>query len=211
MKRLMMTAAALALMATTAHANVQLNVTGNWSTHLITTTSDGTPLCLMRATWKSPGSPIIGKVMVKWNSADNATFIHVYKSNWKFSADVEVPLVVSFDNGAREATGITFIGDDNNSRMIEIPIPDDKVEGVLEDFASAKQLTITFQSGNEQPWVGKMVGSRAAVAWFNLCKVKLGGTGVFTPRRTSPVPQATPTSPVAPTKPAGKNKDDGSV
>jgi hypothetical protein len=76
----------------------------------------------------------------------------------------------------------------------------------MEDFADTKTMIIKFLGGDESPWIGSMIGSRKASAWFLACVAKIS------PVASQPVaPKAS--QPVAP-QPAGKRdsvKDDGGI
>jgi hypothetical protein len=204
MKRILLVAAALALAMTAAHAEIPLFAHGYWRTSLITKNSDDEPMCTMQSTWDF-NSGAQGAVTFKWTK-QNGLFIHVSKVGWKLSADTEVPMTFAFDNGVREATGFA----PRDGYMIQVNVPDDKAVGVMEDFADAKAMTITFPGGNESPWIGNMIGSRKASAWFLACIAKIGpvASQPVTPKASQPVtPKAS--QPVAP-QPAGK-RDDGGI
>jgi hypothetical protein len=195
--RRLITAAAFALLATTAHAEnaTQLYAGGYWNTAHYARNSDGKPMCVISGQWDFK-SGATGSAIMKWSN-ENGLFLHIAKSTWSFPAGVEVPMSISFDKGTREGTGTTTTNSRGGS-MIEITIPNEHAVGFLDDFADADQLTITFKQGNEPPWMGKMDGSRMAAKWFRWCIGKIANnSGVA----TSPVPQATPTSPIAPNAP----------
>jgi|EndMetStandDraft_3_1072993.scaffolds.fasta_scaffold20329_4 hypothetical protein len=211
MKRILLAATALVMMTGAAAATSrQLVASGYWSTHIVDRSSDGTPMCMMRATWTAPGGAE-GRVFVKY--ANGEVFFHIFKTNWRFDADVEVPLTVTFDSGVRKATGVTV--NTNGHHMIEIAVQKEHAGGILSDFAESNVMAINFESGNEPTWNANMYGSRLAAQWFIRCIKHIGGGGTATspvgPQASSPV--GPPKSSAKPTTPVGgaRKADNGSI
>jgi hypothetical protein len=219
-KRILLAATALLTAGTASAENttVLYDGPGYWTTAHIARNSAGSQTCLMSGQWTFRNGAK-GKVMFKWQSDNSNVFMHIYKSNWRFTEGAEVPLVFSLDAGSRAATGTTFNSADG-SGMIEVEIIPSAVSNVLRDFAISDSMRITFKQGSEPPWNAQMKGSRAATDAFVNCATKVAGkapgegaTSPVGPQATSPVgPQAT--SPVAPStsplQPA-KSKDNGGI
>ena len=115
MKRLLMTAAALALLSTTAHATqTNLVKSGVWSTDLHE--NNGRRMCVMTNVMVPPDKAV--KLTMFKLTVETCLFMHIAKSNWSIPADAKIPLGVAFDNGVRQATG--FVAE-NQHDMIEVP------------------------------------------------------------------------------------------
>ena len=68
-----------------------------------------------------------------------------------------------FDNGDRSGNGTVIEDHAKNNSTIETGFDND-ASGILDDLANAKQVKVTFHSGNEPAWVTtSMNGSRKAV------------------------------------------------
>jgi hypothetical protein len=206
MKKHLMTAAALALLATTAQAGsfgpahpttseVRLFSSGYWHTSYMARNDAGEPMCKMDSEWQFLGG-VTGAAMIKW-TAESGLFMHITKSNWSLPAGQEVQLSVTFDRGARDATGTT-VKSNAGSTLVGISVPKDDEMGFLDDIGEADQLKIQFTTGNEPAWTGKMVGSRAAKNWFVACMAKIDSVA----EATQPVVPSSPTQPVVPSQPA---------
>ncbi len=108
MKRFLLTAATLALLTTAAQAaspGYRLFSGGYWHTSYLARNDDGNPMCLMGSQWRfSDGET--GTVFFKYSVPDGL-FMHITKSSWSLPPGQEVPLTVTFDHGARDATGPT--------------------------------------------------------------------------------------------------------
>jgi hypothetical protein len=213
MRRVLLTATALVMMtgAAVAANGRQLVTSGYWSTHIVHQSSNGTPMCLMRASWRAD-SGAEGQVYVKY--ADGDVFFHIFKSNWRFAAGIEVPLAVTFDSGVRKATGTTIKAAGGTS-MIEVEVQKEHAGRILADFAESNVMTIDFLSGNEPRWIANMYGSRIATGWFMRCVKHINGGGTAT-SPVDPGPQASspvgPPKPSKPTTPVGAvRKDNGSI
>ena len=229
MKRIL-TAAAIALLATTAHASQLLSAEGRWKTTFHVT--QDVPMCVASTEWRSASGDLIGMVLLK-GMKDGSMFFHLVRTSWRLPLGVEVPLTVSFDNGvhARQAIGRTTkttASRENYGNMVEITVRSDAIASVLDDFAESQTMVVTFVQGNEPPWRADMTGSRTAARTLAECVVRIGGNVAAAPPVTSPVgpsatspvgPKATSpvapkaTSPVAPTSQPviAKPKDNGSI
>ncbi len=175
--------------------------------------SGGMPMCVTSGSWTFRNGST-GQAMLKWSS-DLGLFVHISKSNWRFGTDIEIPLSITFDGGARDGTGTSVVSASGTS-MIEVHI-NGTGEHFVRDFADANRMVIAFKSGNEPQWEAQMQGSREAAIVLLKCIGYIKNNGGAA---TSPVPQAS--SPVAPpaTSPVGpkpttptpaRRRDDGSV
>ena len=191
-KLLLATAAVLAFASGAANADVLFGTSGYWTTRMVTQTFNGKPICLMSVDAKS-ATGATGQTRIKWFPDDNRTIVEIYKSDWRFAAGLQVPMTITFDRAPREGTGSTYIY--KGQHMVTIGINND-TDGILEDFANADRLSISFNEGNEGDWVAKMDGSRVALQRFYLCKDMVRDAGYGTP--TSPAAPQPTTLPVAP-------------
>ena len=140
----------------------------------------------------------VGLVQFKWNPR-GVLFTHVTKSNWRIPSFTEIPMTIWFDKGDRNGTG-TVIEDQTGGSTIETGINIDDAEGFMEDVANAKEMTITFNSGTEKPWVTSMVGSRKATEAFHKCVdwLKINGPTQPDAQSSAPAPTAPPLTFVIP-------------
>ena len=201
MKRLMMTAVALALLTTGAQAGnvTQLYAGGFWKTSHHASNSKGQQMCTIAGNWKFNGAN--GEAWLKWTN-EFGLFMHIGKSNWSFPASEHVPMSIAMEAGVRDGLGLTFIAPKTGQSLIELKVVKDAADKFIEDFASTDRLVITFKEGNEPPWVGKMVGSRAAADAFKSCiaRIKVNVTAT-SPLRQGTTPPEQGMLPVAPEAP----------
>jgi len=167
MKKFLLTTAALALLSTAAHAGepTVLFSNNNWKTFYYAENGAGEPMCVMSAMWLWPNK-IMGTAMVKWQPS-LGLFMHISKSNWSIPTGESVPLSISFDRGMRDGSGLVM-EDQKYGSTIQVNVNEDVV-GFLEDFGNAKEMTVSFDSGTEKPWIITMVGSGKARAVFDKC------------------------------------------
>jgi hypothetical protein len=196
-------------------AKTNLINSGVWSTDYYL--QNGEPMCAMTIVRTWPNGAV-GTTQFKW-SPDIGLFAHVTKSNWSIPAETGIPLKIAFDSGVRDGIGYV-ITDQRGGSTVEIRVNDDAAVGFMEDIANAKEMTITFDSGNEQPWITTMIGSRKAVAVFDKCIGYVRANAPTQPGAQSSAPTsptgkaASPVQPMQPTQPVGKRdrvKDDGSL
>ena len=213
-----MTAAACVLLTTTsAHAGEgkTLFTGGNWTTTYYESNNGGEPMCVANTFWEMPNRTL-RMLMLKW-TGEIGLFVHIAKTGWRFTGRCRGAasdcvrqwrtrwhrLHAAANRQGRRA---------HRSRSTSRRMP--TASWLIS--RNAREITISFPSGNEPPWKGQMNGSRKAGEWFAACIRKIRGEPVATspiapsqPQATSPVskPQPAPTSPVKPTA----KKDDGSV
>jgi len=210
MIRFMLTAAALALFSTGAHAEkasvgIPLYAGGFWKTTYYARNTNGNPMCSLSGNWKFANG-VTGAANLKWAS-NFGLFMHISKSNWSFASGVKVTAMIELGSVSRTGTGRTTIGH-NSQSIIEVRVQQAHAIKFVEDFAAADKMVITFKDGNEPPWVGKTAGARAAAVAFMKCVAKVGGTDMTSPipqaEATSPVPQEPGMTPVVPETPTSK-------
>ena len=208
MKKLLMTIAiALSMMTAAADAKmIRLSHDGAWSTEFWTDDGNGA-MCTMTTSWRWPNGAT-GMVQFKWQNGD--WFSHITKSNWRIPSGTEIPMTIWFDNGDKVGVGVVH-EDQRGGSTIHIGFNNDTA-GFLADVGNAREMRITFDSGNEEPWITKtMNGSRKAVAQLNACINWIKGNAPTQPgaqSRTQPAPA--PTQPGS-TSSVKKPKDDGGI
>ena len=205
MKRLMMTAAALALLTTAAQAKPHTLFKGTyWQTFGMASNDDGQPMCGMRT-----GGDVT-RLYIKW-TPQNGMKVQVWKSNWRLAEGTEVPFVLGFFDGAKPGDNITLSTDGGLAEPTEggigtsvfMTVSNENMAKLLKVFGDADRMTVNFPQGDEPQWNAKMEGSRKAADEFMHCMYV--------------VQQNIPTSPVKPTQPTGKTtpkanvKDNGGI
>ena len=216
MKRLL-TAAALALLSTTAHAATSKPMTlfkgGYWETYAMTANNDGVPMCGMQADFSGNAM-----MFLKWTPT-NGMAVQVSRSHWRLAEGTKVPLQLEFFDNAKPGDSDTVTADAGIAlstkgapgMSVFMTINKEDMGEFLKVFGAADKLTISFPQGDEPTWTTKMDGSRKAANEFMHCMYIVQQT-IKSAQPTSPVK---PTQPVKPTetqpvKPATK-RDDGSV
>ena len=106
MKRFLATAAIVLSMTTAAQAaNHTITFAGNyWRVTHMERNDDGNPMCNMQSQI-SFANNATGWVMIKFIKGN--PFIHLSKTSWHFTSDLQVPLSISLDNGRREFVGVS--------------------------------------------------------------------------------------------------------
>ena len=145
---------------------------------------------------------------VKYFSNDNRLYIQLFKDGWQFPSDgVDVPFSIKFDNGpAYPATGRARMDNSGRSNqlsaLVEAAIDDPDLAGkFVADLMGADKMTVTFEQGDEKPWVAEMKGSReAGTAFMEAVKTLCPECG----KTTQPYNATKPTQPYV-TKPTAKN------
>jgi hypothetical protein len=205
MKKSLLTAAALALLMTTAQAgrDITLKAKGNWSAYY-TISDKGNPLCGMQTYWQNNRRALVAGAHIKYQSGGLVT-IQMFKVGWRMPVGTEVKVNLAFDNSEQfpgVATSFIYKGDALLSLNVK--------EGTEADFLSliedAREFKISFPDGDEPTWVANMTGSREVSGAFKRCAYTLDANAP-----TQPTGKAAPTQPTGkPTQPAAK-RDDGSV
>jgi hypothetical protein len=214
--RIFVAIAGLALLTATASAGNRIDDNrtilfdnGHWRTEKYAQNTKGVPMCAMVVN-RQFADRATGNVSVKANAADHL-FIHLYKSNWRMTPGLQVPMYVSFDGDRREAMG-NIIRGSTGSTIVEITVNQNLVSSILENFAKADQLTIEFKEGNERPWVDRLIDSRRATESFNLCLEKIGPTQPVARGDDKPTQPVAPTQPTQPAAPGNKKlKPDNAI
>lgn len=190
MKRLIMTAAALALLTTAAQAQSQPKPTftyqqGSWSV-IAGPASDGAPICSLRL--QGPDRALHVKYSFK-----RIFFVHIIKTGWSpFPAGVSIPLTYTFDQlppTPMDAKG--YIIPASGASVVEFFInPPPAASEFLERLSHSGKLIVKFTSGNEPQWISDLTGSRPAVKAFDDCMAKISA---MTASKTLPFNSNTPT------------------
>jgi hypothetical protein len=131
--------------------------------------------------------------------------VQLFKSGWQFPADgVDVPLNIKFDNGqAYPANARARMNDDNEYGVVETWLGPEVVGKFMDELMHADKMTVTFEQGDEKPWVADMQGSRETGTMFMEAVKTLCPTCV---KATQPFDTAKPTQPYKPT--AKRNEKD---
>jgi hypothetical protein len=201
MKRLMMTAAALALLTTAAQADATLYNGKAWNTYYVSDTYDThTPLCGIMAKLTDA---VGGSVMVKYASTNGVT-VQAWKQGWSMPAGTTVPFSTElYDKDsdittpidATEAKSLT----DNGGAFVTMKILSPDVPRFIKAFGDADGMFFKFPYGTEPTWSIRMDDSRAAMKRFTACMQQIGWVGTSA---TQPVVPSSPRQPVVPSQPA---------
>jgi hypothetical protein len=215
MKRSLLAAAAMVLMATTANAE-DLKVSGNWKA--FRETVDGRPVCGMSSEVSRETG---GNFYLKYYYGDHYLTGQVIKSSWQFpdvNNAIDIPLTVGVDRNpilSGKAIGYTqsikwHDGKTYQMPTLEFVIQPEKtnIDGFLNDLSLANKFWLRFDEGSEKPWVLDMTGSAAVAMVFRACTLELLRISkAGDPPATQPYGQSQPTQPygrgAAPSQPYG--------
>ena len=195
MTRLVVTAAALALLTTAAQATSKpytFYKGGYWETFGMVSNSDGDPMCGMQTSGAN------NQFYVKWTPT-NGMVVQVWKSNWRLSNETNVSFSLEFSDNEKPDDHRTLNTDtgwatrtkDGSGSSLFMAVANDSMAELLKVFSDADTAVITFPEGDEPSWSVKMDGSRKATNEFMHCMYAIQQT----------IKSAHPTSPVAPTQP----------
>ena len=205
MKKYLMTAAALALLTTTASASELITFYKGtyWQTWVVAANESGNKMCGMHIEGKN------FRFYVKWDVLAGMA-LQVWKSNWKFAANSVVPFEVKFHDNAKpdDDWSIAIEAGEvrSNSSSVFMAIRTEDQSSLLNAFAEADAGMISFPAGNEQPWILRMEGSRRASQEFMRCIYVLQQEA----KATQPTSPAARRADQQPTSPAGPHKKDQS-
>jgi len=134
---------------------------------------------------------------VKFFGDSDRLYVQLFKDGWQFPDNgVDVPLSIKFDNGpAYPATARARM--DEGFAVVETWISDPDLAGrFMADLMSADTMTVTFEQGDEKPWVADMKGTReTGTAFMEAVKTLCPSCG----KTTQPYDTAKPTQPYKPT------------
>ena len=217
MKRSLLAAAAMLLLATTANATNNAKIlsrSGAWETY-ITTSDKGNPLCGMQVFGSNSA------MMIKY-FVGSEMLIHIYKIGWRIPDGTKIPGYIRFDNGERvEVSG--FGGKSTGQSgisYVEFRIKVGAESEFLNEFGAANKMVIGFDEGTQLPFHVNMSGSRTAAGMFGKCMAYIDGKAADAPQPFAkpPTPQPFGQQPAQPfgngsTQPVKKpgKRDDGSV
>ena len=208
MKRLLITAAALALLMTTAQAKpnnsyVDLKKAGVWTSYFVVS-DKGNPMCGMGTYWFANGRQI-GTVQVKY-TAGNTVKVQMIKPSWRLADGAIVHVSVSFDAGEPQAVD-AIAANTVDGPALTFTVNADATADFLHEFSESNKFTVAFPDGNEAPWDAKMEGSREVSTAFNQCSAYLDA---HAPTQPTGKAATQPSGKPAPA-PTAKKKDDGSI
>jgi len=140
---------------------------------------------------------------IKYYEDDSSRlYVQLFKNGWQFPTDgVDVPLNIKFDNGeAYPATARARM--ENSTAVVETWLAPNLVGKFMDELMHADKMTVTFEQGDEKPWVAEMQGSRETGTMFMEAVKTLCPTCV---KATQPYDDAA--KPTQPYKPTAKNND----
>jgi hypothetical protein len=144
---------------------------------------------------------------VKYFSDADRLYVQLFKEGWQFPDDgVDVPLSIKFDTGpAYPATARARMDSGKDGVLIavvEAAIDDPDLAGrFMADLMKADKMTVTFEQGDEKPWVADMQGTReTGTAFMKAVEALCPNCG----KATQPYDATKPTQPYKPT--AKKNE-----
>jgi hypothetical protein len=119
----------------------------------------------------------------------NVTF-QAKKPTWNIPADTQMPVVIQI--GLDTPWNLQGVG---NGQVVEWAFDSATMQNFDVQFRRAGSMTVTFPSGNEQPWTVGLSGSTAASNAFGRCVTDL------TQRTAGQSPPAVPPADQGPTQP----------
>lgn len=122
----------------------------------------GVPICSMVV------APVSGQtvknIAIKSFGGSDHLNITLYKDSWKIPRGKKVPTAIDFmDN---EYLQVDTYGD---GQVLDLALPSKATAIFLSMMKDSRSLRITFQSGNEQPWVASLSGSLPHLKKFVAC------------------------------------------
>ena len=207
MKRLMMTAAALALLTSAAHAGktmqtYTLHQGKYWRT--FATINNGSdentgPQCGMYT------GGDVSRFYIKWTPRYGMR-VQLWKRNWRLTKDADVPFKIDFfddakpdDNQTLNIPGGWAVPNDASGTSVFANIDKDDEAKLLATFGDADRIAVHFPEGDEPSWNVNAEGTRKAASEFTKCITTV--QQAMTSTTTQPVtPKAT--QPVVPSQPA---------
>jgi len=197
--RSLITAIALASAVVSANAGSYFTIkrSGFWTTYYDVSTA-GRPMVGMSVDAHGAG------FHVKYFN-DQRLYVQLMKNNWQFPKDgVAVPFRIAFDNSERTypASGQARMDRDTGMAVVEASMDDPKMAGVfVADIMNANTMTVTFEQGDEEPWVADMTGSRDAGRAFLKATIALDKIA----KPTQPYDKGKSTQPYKTTQPYNLN------
>lgn len=212
MKKSLLTAVALVLLTTTAHAAKEtiLARKGNWSTSYYPANDAGLSMCSLWTRWTTNGQPVAA-LYTKY-VAGRLIFVQLFKAGWSMPDGTEAKVQWSFDDETYSATAITYT-DKQGQKYLQFRIANGDEAKFLGQFAEANRATVTFPDGNEPDWNADMFGSRETAIAFKRCAIALENnkpTQPTGPQASQPT-QPQPTTPKKDPSRASTKKDNGSI
>ena len=214
MKRSLLAASAMLLMATTAQATQVQR--GAWTIY-DSPGNAGRPICGVYVTGDYRRS-----LHIKYVLGDEHLTIMMFKPSWRFPTEgVALPLTVWFDSkpySTDDARGVHF---PDSGAAVVTTVPNKLLTEFLNQFSEAKQMAVKFDSGNEPPWTVNMNGSREAATLFKGCIYTLIDKNPMTQPYSQPQTTQPYGKPARPSQPYGNapkaqpsqpaRRDDGGI
>lgn len=150
---------------------------GAWTAMLAT--KPGTPICMMFA---GKGQKTLG-----YTSIQNTNYIGVQliKKSWSIPPKTAIRLQLQVDNDPPWM--VKAVGSGNH---VAWPIQGKVLRSFSREFSRGHELIITFEGGNEPPWIISLNGSAGALSAFRNCiqdtELPPAPTQPFTPTPTQP-------------------------
>lgn len=133
---------------------------------------NGTPICSMVVTPSSGAT--VKNIAIKSVGGSDRLSITLYKDSWKIPSGKKVPAAVDFmDNQYLQAD--TY----GDGQILDLELPVEATAIFLGLMKDSKSLRITFQSGNEKPWVASLSGSLPHLKKFINCALQQERTQPF--------------------------------
>ena len=170
MKRILI-ATAIALLATTAHAQLtDLSTHGQWTTFAF-----GPGLCGVRTDLTDGQSN--AQLMVKFERGGQGLFVQAFKNTWDFNDQhmKKIHARFTFDSAQYNMVGTAVTAMNGADAKVEFQIANHATAEFLELFSDGAILTIDWLHGNEPRWAASLDGSRHAGQVFSACVGLIGG------------------------------------
>jgi hypothetical protein len=146
---------------------VELKTNGVWKTYSDVTKKGETVIGMYTAVANNSA------FYIKYFAGENRLYVQIFRDGWQFpEGGVAVPFRITFDNSSEpySATGHARMDSGKAGQMfalVESFIDDPELAGdFVNAMSRADKMTITFEQGDETPWVVDMKGSREASTAF---------------------------------------------
>jgi hypothetical protein len=139
---------------------------------------------------------------IKYFAGENRLYVQIFKDGWQFpEGGVDVSFRITFDNSSEpySATGRARMDSGKAGQtfaLVESFIADPTLAGnFVSDMMKADKMTVTFEQGDEMPWVADMQGSREAGTAFTDALKSLCAKTSNCGKATQPYSTTKPTQP----------------
>lgn len=132
----------------------------------VSTTPKGTALCSLMAV--GTDAQVARNLAVKMFAGKQSLNITLYKASWQAPQGTNIPLKLDFFD--EQPLQLLAYGD---GKVADIELPVDATAIFLGLMSSEKAMRLSFDRGNEPPWVVSLAGVRPKLKQFVDCSKRL--------------------------------------